>query len=135
MSRLRSMLGLIAGFMLVASSAAHSLLGWPQLRAALVQARAPDDLVLGLALGWHFAGAAMLTFGCIVLWLYVGALRRRVASYQPAFLIALLYLVYGAWAYAASGRNPFFFVFIVPGVLLAAASWPFRQSASDPMAA
>jgi hypothetical protein len=129
------MLGLIAGFMLVASSAAHSLMGWPQLRAALVEVHAPDDLVLGLALGWHFAGAAMLAFGCIVLWLYTAVLRRRAVSYQPAFIIALLYLVYGAWAYAASGRNPFFFVFIVPGVLLAAASWPSRQRHAVPVSA
>lgn len=135
MSRTRSMLGLIAGFMLIASSAAHSLLGWPQLRGALTQTRAPEDLVLGLAFGWHFAGAAMLTFGCIVLWLYVGAMRRSVVSYLPAFFIALLYLVYGAWAYAASGRNPFFFVFIVPGVLLAAASWPSRRPHAMPTAA
>jgi hypothetical protein len=121
------MLGLIAGFMLVASSAAHSILGWPQLRAALVETHAPDDLVAGLAIGWHFAGAAMLTFGCIVLWLYIGALRRRVVSYLPAFFIALLYLAFGAWSYVASGRNPYFFVFLVPGVLLGAASWPSRH--------
>jgi hypothetical protein len=135
MSRTRSMLGLIAGFMLVASSAAHSLVGWPQLRAALAQTRAPEDLVLGLAFGWHFAGAAMLTFGCIVLSLCVSAMRRRVVSYVPAFIIALLYLVYGAWAYAASGRNPFFFVYIVPGVLLAAASWPSSRSHATPIIA
>jgi hypothetical protein len=92
-----------------------------------VQTRAPEDLVTGLAFGWFFAGAAMLTFGCIVLWISFSALRRRPVSYRPAFLIALLYLVYGAWAYAASGRDPFFFVFLVPGVLLAAASWPSRH--------
>ena len=62
MNRARSILGIVAGVLMIASAAAHSLLGWPQLRAELVKARAPGDLVQGLAMGWHFGGAAMVTF-------------------------------------------------------------------------
>jgi hypothetical protein len=134
MNRPRIMLGLIAGFIIIASSGAHSLLGWPRVRAALAQSRVPADLVSGLAIGWHFGGASMLTFGCIVVWLFVTLLRGGAASLRPAFLIALLYMAFGIWAFIVSDLNPYFFVFTVPGLLLAAASWSpsARQTVSLP---
>ena len=38
---------------------------------------------------------------------------------------ALAYLAFGVWALVASG-NPFFYIFIVPGAMLAIASLPSR---------
>ena len=63
MSRLRTTFVVAAGLVLIASSAAHSLLGWPPLLARLTAENAPLDLISGLAMGWHFAGLAMLTLG------------------------------------------------------------------------
>ena len=71
MSRWRTVAGLIAGVLLILSSAAHSLLGWKVQRAGLEAARAPADLILG----WHFAGVAMLTFGVIAIVLAAAAGR------------------------------------------------------------
>lgn len=123
MNRLRIALGLLAGVLLVLSSAAHSLLGWKQLGIALANTQAPPDLVTGLSIGWHFAGLAMLAFGCIVLSTFTEALRRRPVSFRPVGFIALVYIVFGIWALRVSNLDPFFLVFIVPGLLLAAASW------------
>ena len=134
MNRARITLGLIAGFIIIASSGAHSLLGWPRLRAALTESHVSSELIGGVAIGWHFGGAAMLTFGCIVVWLFVALLRGQAVSLLPAFLIALMYMAFGIWAFIVSDLNPFFFVFTVPGLLLAAASWSpsSRQTASLP---
>ncbi len=44
---------------MILSAPAHSLGGWPALRAELTRVDAPADLVLGLQIGWHFAGAAI----------------------------------------------------------------------------
>jgi hypothetical protein len=123
MSRVRNALGLLAGTILVASSAAHSLLGWPQLRERLAVTQAPPDLVTGLRIGWQFAGVAMLVFGGLVLALFADRLRGRPVSLRPALAIALVYVAFGLWAYLVSGRDPFFLVFIVPGLMLAVASW------------
>ena len=123
MNRLRIALGLLAGVLIVISSAAHSLLGWKQLGLALGGIQAPHDLVTGLSIGWHFAGAAMLAFGCIVIVTFTDALRGRPVSFRPVAFIALVYLLFGVWALRASDLDPFFLVFIVPGLLLAAASW------------
>jgi len=48
--------------------------------------------------------------------------RRRV-SYGLPRLIATLYVAFGAWA-LASGMDPFFLIFIVPGLILFAAARP-----------
>lgn len=132
MNRIRIALGLLAGMLLVLSSAAHSLLGWKQLSRALTTTNAPPDLITGLSIGWHFAGVAMLAFGCIVLYTFTEALRRRPVSFRPVGFIALVYIVFGIWALTASNLDPFFLVFIVPGLLLAAASWRAGVVASVP---
>lgn len=123
MSRPRISLGIFLGAILVASSAAHSLFGWPQMSARLSATQAPADLIAGLQIGWHFAGLAMLTFGSIVIWTFSNYLRNHPVSLRPAQIIALVYLSFGLWALAVSRFDPFFFIFIVPGLTLVAVAW------------
>jgi hypothetical protein len=129
MQRGRLILGLIAGVVILASSAAHSLLGWPQLRRALTEADTPADLIVGLSLGWHFAGLAMLVFGALTTMLFTDALRRRPVSLRPAVLIGIAYLVFATWALTVSNLDPFFLTFLLPGALLLVASWGRREVA------
>jgi len=123
MQRGRLGLGLIAGLMILASSAAHSLLGWPRLRHALTEADTPADLIVGLSIGWHFAGLAMLIFGALAILLFADALRGRPVSLRPVLLIGIAYLVFGTWSLTVSNLDPFFLAFLVPGVLLLVGSW------------
>jgi hypothetical protein len=127
MTRVRTIFGLIGGAILILSSAAHSLLGWKQLRGELASAQAPSDLVLGVAIGWHFGGVAMLAFGCIIISLFLKQLKGENVSSFPALVVALAYLCFGSWALIVSHMNPFFLVFIVPGFLLAVAALPVSQ--------
>lgn len=122
MQRFRSILGLVAGAAMILSSAAHSLVGWKQLKAALKQAQAPADLVATLAMGWHFGGVAMLAFGFILVALFTHRLRGNAVSLRPAIVIGTVYVVYGVWALAVSGFDPFFLVFVIPGALALVAS-------------
>jgi hypothetical protein len=122
MQRWRTVVGVLAAALLLLSSAAHSLLGWSVQRASLEAVKAPPELIMNLGFGWHFAGVAMLTFGLVVLMLIVQAARGRPVSLRPVLLIGVAYTVFGAWALTASGLEPFFLVFLVPGVLLLAAA-------------
>ena len=79
------------------------------------------DLLLGLRLAWYFGGVAMLLLGIILLALFAARLRGERRPLLTAAVVAIGYLAFGAWALAVSG-DPFFTVFIVPGVLLAVAS-------------
>jgi uncharacterized membrane protein YhaH (DUF805 family) len=118
---LRGALGRIAGAILVLSSGAHSLLGWKALNAELAAAQVPPQLVFGLKVGWHFGGVAMLAFGIIALALFAARLQGRRVSLFPALVTSVAYLGFGTWALIASHFNPFFFVFLVPAVLLVVA--------------
>lgn len=122
MRRVRPFLGIVAGLTMVASFAAHSFLGWPALAAALADAHAPADLVRGLAIGWQFGGASMLIFGAIVLVVFSRTMRGREVSAMPPRLIAALYVSFGLIALAIT-RDVFFLIFVVPGLMLAAASF------------
>ena len=125
MRQFQNVLGLLAGAVLALSSAAHSVLGWKQMQSSLAATNAPADLVQGLRIGWLFGGVAILTFGCIALAVFASRLRGRAVSLLPTALVALAYLWFGAWALVTSG-NPFFYIFIVPGAMLAVASLPSR---------
>jgi hypothetical protein len=118
MQRGRLVLGLIAGVIMVGTSAAHSLVGWPQLRRALTDADTPADLIVGLSIGWHFAGLAMLVFGALSILLFAEALRLRAVSLRPVVLIAIAYVVFGTWSLTVSSLDPYFAAFLVPGILL-----------------
>ncbi len=121
MAKMRTVLGLIAGTMLVVSSAAHSLLGWPAQAGELAKTTAPADLVTGLELGWKWGGVAILIFGVIVVATFIKRWRGERVWMLPSALVAVGYLAFGAWALYASRFDPFFFVFVIPGALLAIA--------------
>src|SRR5215213_8464525 len=116
---MRKVLGVIGAILILLSSGAHSFLGWKALSAQLVAAGAPKNLITGLGIGWHFGGACMLTFASILLWIFLRGMPTL-----PAFFIAIFYLAFGAFALVVSNFDPFFAVFIVPGVLLLIAAWP-----------
>ena len=121
MSRLRTLLVVAAGLVLIASSAVHSLLGWPTLLARLTSENAPLDLISGLAMGWHFAGVAMLTLGLLAIWL-ASVAQRAVSVRIPVGLIGVAYLGFAIGAAAAFGFDFIEVVFLTPGALLTAAA-------------
>ena len=105
---MRSFLVLLAGGLMVLSSIAHSVLGWPAQRSELRNAGAQEDLIGGLAVGWHFGSAAMLTFGAIVL---VGGLKLRkgdLSGVVPVQIIAACYVLFGLAALFYQKLNPHF---------------------------
>jgi hypothetical protein len=123
MEKARNILGAITGIILILSSGAHSFLGWKNMRAQLVATNAPDDLIAGLSIGWNFAGLAIFLFGCILLGVFVPRIRGRQAALWPARLIGIAYTIAGLLAYKVSSNNFFMTVFVVPGILIALASW------------
>lgn len=117
-SRLSTIAGVLGALLILLSAPAHSLGGWPELEAQLAGVNAPADLVRALQIGWHFAGVAMAAFGLILLVLFRSRAQGTAGTVIPAWTIGGLYLLFGITAFAASGFDPFFFVFIVPGGLV-----------------
>jgi hypothetical protein len=123
MTRARLILGVIAGVMLLASSAAHAILGWKSLAEQLANTNVSSDLLTGLRIGWMFGGAAMVVLGFIAVTTFVDRLRGGKAPLSHVIAIGVVYMAFGAWALAASGGDMFFFgVFVIPGALLGIAA-------------
>jgi hypothetical protein len=120
--KVRLGLGFFAGGLILLSSVAHSVLGWSVLRGALEEAAVAPDLVLSLGIGWRLGGAAMASFGFVVL-VTMRRLWGGVPTWTlPAATIGAVYLVYGSWAWVVASFDPFFFaLFVVPGALVASA--------------
>jgi LmbE family N-acetylglucosaminyl deacetylase len=126
MARFQAALGLVAGVMLILSSAAHSLLGWKSVGAQLTAAGVGPDLLVNMQVAWQFGGMAMLVLGVIVIALFARRFSGRPVALFPAAAVGLAYLLFGGWALVVS-RNPFFLIFIVPGLFLAGAvAFPAR---------
>ena len=123
MTRLRPIVGIVAALILVLSSVAHSLVGWRAMHAQLAGTTAPPSLIAGLGMGWHFGGAAMLALGIILLHVFIGRQQRVPRSRFTAQVVAVLYLAFGAYAYLPTHDGFFLAAFMVPGVLLAIASF------------
>ena len=124
MDKARTILGLITGVLMAVSGAVHSLLGWKALSGALTAAQTPADLIQTLGFGWHFGGVAMLAFGCIVMVVFWKRLKAVPVSLMPAIVIGTTYVVFGLGAFVAAGFDPFFMIFVVPGLFVLIASFP-----------
>lgn len=111
------MVGLLGGGLLLASSLAHGLLGWPPMREALQAASADPDLIGGLGAGWHWGSFSMAGFGAIVVAIALQQLRGGRPSTLPVGLIALTYVAFGVWAVLERG-NPHFLLFVASGALV-----------------
>lgn len=127
MSRARNITGVIAAVIILLSSAAHSLMGWPAIRQKMVEGNVPADLTFGLQVGWQFGGVCMVVFAVILIALFMRRMRGEAVSTLPAVAIGIAYVAFGAWALMA-GKDPFFLIFIVPGVLLLIAGTGARRA-------
>jgi hypothetical protein len=103
---------------MIVSAAAHSLLGWKELKGVLGATQVPAELIQTLGLGWNFGGVAMLAFGCIVVAVFAQRLRGQTVSAMPAHVIGATYVAYGVGALLVTRFDPFFLIFVVPGVML-----------------
>ena len=56
MKRARLFLGILAGAMLLASSVAHTWLGWKSLAERLARTNVPPDLQAEHQIAWHACG-------------------------------------------------------------------------------
>ena len=119
---MRNIVGFIASAILFLSAAAHSFLGWPELRGELAKVNAPKDLTNGLLVGWEFGGFTMLLLALILGNIFLQRRKGAAVSTFPALITGVGYVCFGLWAMLGVDFQPFYFVFILPGALLVFAS-------------
>jgi hypothetical protein len=75
---------------------------------------------------WYFVSGAMLAFGATLVWIWFRLRAGDTGALFPAFVIGTLYVVVGIGAAIYRPGDPFFFVFIVLGILLLGSSLTLR---------
>jgi len=70
----------------------------------------------------------MLAFGLIVIVSFWRRMKGSPFAWFPSTIIGATYLIFGTGAFLATKMDPFFLVFIVPGILVLAGSLPARAS-------
>lgn len=118
MRKLRWWTGVLGGVFLLLSSLAHGILGGAAMGEELTKAGVPAELREAVGLGWSLGGVAMAVFGLVTLATFGRWLRGGPADALPARIIGTAYLLYGLWAFAVSGWEPFFLNFPVTGLLV-----------------
>lgn len=122
---MRNVLGFVGGALVLVSSAAHTFGGSQGIIPELAKTNGAADLVAGLAAGWYFGSAAMLIIGVTVVLQFLEVRRNPSASLRATQVTGLVYLAFGLGVLAIT-RERYAAFFIVPGVVLAAASWGRR---------
>lgn len=117
---------LVLGLLIFLSGFAHAFLGWPQLSSALAAAGVAPDLRGALAVGWTFGSVAMHTLGLLVVLGFFQLRRGNRFARWVAFLVGLMYLLFGLGAYLGRGMSPHFLAFMLIGALLGAAALLWR---------
>jgi len=121
-----STLYLISGILVALGGAGHSLGAVGQVHAAFAQAPLDAHVARLVVAVWHFAGAAMVALGALVVrgwWT-----SRRGAALDPAVpvVLGLFYVGYGLAALAWM-REPFWSIFVVNGLLAGVSGWRLRK--------
>lgn len=114
----RATLGMVAGALLVLSSAAHGLAGWPPFHHALHDTGAPGDVIAGLRVAWYFGSVAMLAFGILTLWAAIRLQRGQPVTFEAVQVVAVAYFLFGMVALLTQDLNLHYLLFIVTGVLV-----------------
>lgn len=112
-------LGLAVTLLILASAWAHALIGWPTVQQSIGGGNLHPDLVAALAIGWYFGSASMLAFGLIVGLQAIRRLRHLPVDVGSLWVIAIVYVFFGAAAFVLRNLNPHFLIFVVTGVLTA----------------
>lgn len=118
---------LITGILIALGALGHSFSGIDQVTIEFGKMGVSDEISKLVIVVWHFAGAAMVAFGMAVIWVWNRVRKGEKKALFISMLIGLLYLIYGISAVWYFNGEPFFFVFIIFGILLLVSSIVLRK--------
>lgn len=124
-------IGLIGSALLLVSGVAHLVLGWPAVRAELTATHVPADVTDVIMLGWQFGGLAMIVLSGLMGNHFLRRWNDAARSRFSPVLVGTAYVLFGSWAIGWVGFQPFYLIFIIPGLLLVFAALGDRLTSAN----
>jgi len=118
-----SILYWLAAIVITLGSLGHGFLGVIPVRDAIQASTLPPDVTRTLWIVWYGTSLSMITYGLILFWAWPALRAGSSSRSAPAFIVGAFYLILGVGAYSYSGRDPFWIMFIVLGVLAISTTW------------
>lgn len=122
-----SVVYLISGILIALGGAGHSFGAVAQIHEAFARSAIDPQIARLIVAVWHFAGAAMLALGLLVLRGWWVARRGQILDPAVPVVVGVFYVGYGAAALAWM-KEPFWAIFIVYGFLAFASGLTLRKS-------
>jgi hypothetical protein len=129
---MKSILMLLCGAFCVVGGMMHTGFGLPALHSELAKTNVSAQLAQELSIFWAFMGAAMVTFGGILLTCGLRMRRKDYSGSAMALWVAACLILYDAAAMVWYGKlEPHFFAFVVLGVIVVFSAIPERKRATS----
>ena len=88
-----------------------------QVRDAIAATALTPDITRPIWIVWYGTSLSMITYGLLLFWAWPALKAGSSSRSVPALIVGAFYLLVGVAAYPYSGRDPFWIMFIVLGVL------------------
>jgi hypothetical protein len=108
----------LAALVITLGAYGHGFVGVKPTRAAIEAATLAPNIIRTLWIVWYFVSGCMLVFGVLLFWAWPALEAGPSSRSRVALVIGALYLITGLAAYPYSGRDPFWLLFLVLGVLV-----------------
>jgi hypothetical protein len=112
-----SVLYWLAAVVITLGAFGHGFAGVIPVRAAIEASTLPADVTRTVWIVWYGTSLSMITYGLLLFWAWPALKAGSSSRSMPALIVGAFYLLTGIGAYPYSGRDPFWLMFIVLGVL------------------
>lgn len=96
----------------------HGFLGVKPVRAAIEASTLPPDIVGVIWMVWYFVSGCMVAFGALLFWAWPALKAPSSGRSGAALIVGVFYAIVGVACFLYSGREVFWLLFVVQGVLV-----------------
>jgi hypothetical protein len=105
----------------------HGFVGIRPVEAAVAASTLAPDVVRVIWIVWYFVSGCMLSFGILLFWAWPVLEAGSASRASAALIIGAFYTVTGVAAYLYSGRDPFWLLFVIQGVVVIGSTLVLRR--------
>lgn len=109
----------------------HGFVGVKPVRAAIAASTLAPEIVRVIWIVWYFVSGCMVVFGALLFWAWPSFKAGSSSRSSAPLIIGAFYLIIGIASYLYSGRDPFWLMFLILGVMVIGSTLVLGSSRSS----